>query len=79
MNTIKSDRMTISLTEETSAGSSSARKVVQRFLERANVRIDGHRPWDLKVNNGRFFKRVLIATAFFAAIFNPPHNSFLIL
>ena len=44
--------------------------VKQRLLERADVRIDGHRPWDLKLNDGRFFKRVFIATAFFAAIFN---------
>jgi hypothetical protein len=71
--------MIISLTEETSAESNSARKVVQRLLEWADVRIDGDRLWDLKVNDGRFSKRVLIATAFFAAIFNSRYNNFLIL
>jgi len=47
--------------------------------EAGGVRIDGDRLWDLKVNDGWFFKRVLIAAAFFAAIFNSRYNNFLIL
>jgi cyclopropane-fatty-acyl-phospholipid synthase len=38
---------------------SSARRTVESLLERADVRTDGARPWDITVRDGRFFQRVL--------------------
>jgi hypothetical protein len=32
---------------------------VQKILSLADVRIDGHREWDITVNNDRFYSRVL--------------------
>jgi cyclopropane-fatty-acyl-phospholipid synthase len=36
-----------------------SRKRVESLLAEADVRIDGDRPWDLQVHDGRFFRRVL--------------------
>jgi len=37
----------------------SSRQILQELLGTADVRIDGPRPWDVHVLNGRFFDRVL--------------------
>jgi cyclopropane-fatty-acyl-phospholipid synthase len=37
----------------------ASRKVLEELLSTADVRIDGSRPWDIQVSNGRFFDRVL--------------------
>lgn len=37
----------------------SARETAGRLLEKADVAVDGDRPWDLKVRDDRFFDRVL--------------------
>ena len=37
----------------------AARRSVESLLERADVRTDGSRPWDIQVHNERFFRRVL--------------------
>lgn len=60
LNTIKTDRMTISLDGESKIRGNSARRVVQGLLERADIRIGGNRPWDLKVNDQRLFRRLLL-------------------
>src|SRR4249919_667361 len=33
--------------------------LVEGFFTRADVRIDGTRPWDIRVHRDRFFRRVL--------------------
>lgn len=38
----------------------STRKYFQELLEQADIKIDGCRPWDLKVNNDKFFSRVAL-------------------
>jgi len=35
------------------------RKIVHRLLEKADVRVDGPRPWDIRVADERFYDRVL--------------------
>ena len=35
------------------------RRLVTRLLDGTGVRIDGGRPWDIQVNDGRFFRRAL--------------------
>ena len=35
------------------------RKRFQRILDPADIRIDGDRPWDVRVHDERLFKRVL--------------------
>ncbi|HSH09218.1 MAG TPA: cyclopropane fatty acyl phospholipid synthase, partial [Oceanipulchritudo sp.] len=35
-------------------------KVIQKLLERADIQVNGDRPWDLQVNDERFWKRVLL-------------------
>lgn len=37
----------------------SARKTVERLLARADIRIDGDRPWDLQVHEPALYRRVL--------------------
>lgn len=37
----------------------SAQKIVEEFLAKADIRINGSRPWDLQVKDERFFNRVL--------------------
>ena len=32
---------------------------VQKILDPADVHIDGHRPWDIRVRNQKFYERVL--------------------
>ncbi len=36
-----------------------SRRLLQALLDRADVAIDGERPWDLRVSDARFFGRVL--------------------
>jgi len=38
---------------------SNAKKTVQELLDHLDVKINGNRPWDIKVNNSRFYSRVL--------------------
>jgi cyclopropane-fatty-acyl-phospholipid synthase len=38
------------------------RSIVEGILGRADVRIDGSRPWDIRVHRDRFFRRVLAGT-----------------
>ena len=37
----------------------SSKKIVQELLAQADVRIDGDRPWDIRVHNEKFYNRVL--------------------
>jgi cyclopropane-fatty-acyl-phospholipid synthase len=37
----------------------AARELVEQLLRTADIRIDGSRPWDLRVHNERFFARAL--------------------
>jgi cyclopropane-fatty-acyl-phospholipid synthase len=61
VNTIKSNDMALSLGGEVAAPRSSlAKTLLQRLLARADVRIDGDRPWDLKVKDPRLFWRLLL-------------------
>jgi len=39
----------------------SSRKVVEEILSRADVQIDGSRPWDIQVKNYLFYKKILRA------------------
>lgn len=39
---------------------SGARRLIERCLEAADVRIDGDRPWDIRVHDPRVFWRILI-------------------
>ena len=39
-----------------------ARRIVTSLLERADVRVNGDRPWDIRVNNERFFTRAMRGT-----------------
>jgi cyclopropane-fatty-acyl-phospholipid synthase len=38
---------------------SKTKKVVQEILEPSDVRINGNRPWDIRIHNPNFYKRVL--------------------
>ena len=38
----------------------NSRKIIQKILDSADVKINGNRAWDIKVNNERFYDRVLI-------------------
>lgn len=38
-----------------------APKTLQKILERADVRINGNRPWDIKINNPRVYRRVFLS------------------
>ncbi len=38
---------------------SKAKKVVENFLKHTDIRIDGDRPWDLRVLDDRFYNRVV--------------------
>lgn len=38
----------------------STRKYFQELLEHADIQTDGCRPWDLKINNDKFFSRVAL-------------------
>lgn len=38
---------------------SNPRIIIERLLAEADIAIDGPRPWDIKVHDGRFFSRVL--------------------
>ena len=38
---------------------SNLRIIIERLLAEADIAIDGPRPWDIKVHDGRFFSRVL--------------------
>ncbi len=38
---------------------SSPRIIIERLLAEADIAIDGPRPWDIEMHNGRFFSRVL--------------------
>ena len=42
-----------------SSTSSSSRRVVVALLRRADIEIDGRRPWDIQIHDERFFQRVL--------------------
>jgi cyclopropane-fatty-acyl-phospholipid synthase len=44
----------------TSFGSSIFRWIAERLLEPADVRIDGNRPWDIRVHDTRAFRRGLV-------------------
>lgn len=44
-------------------GSQTDKQVVQEILTLADVQIDGSRPWDIKVNDDRFYARVLRDTS----------------
>jgi len=59
VNSTKTNRMTISLGGETVAGGGPARNLVQNLLDRADVRLDGGRSWDMKVNDQRLYRRLL--------------------
>lgn len=37
----------------------SVKKAVQEILSARDIRIDGDRPWDLRIKDGRFYRRVL--------------------
>ncbi|MCG8461280.1 MAG: hypothetical protein MI919_33760, partial [Holophagales bacterium] len=37
----------------------SARRLVESLLERADIRVNGDRPWDIQVHEPRLFRRVL--------------------
>jgi cyclopropane-fatty-acyl-phospholipid synthase len=39
---------------------SGARAVVENLLEEADVRVDGRRPWDIRVRDERFFDRLVV-------------------
>jgi cyclopropane-fatty-acyl-phospholipid synthase len=39
--------------------SGTSRALIERLLDRAQIRIDGPNPWDIRVNDERFFDRVL--------------------
>lgn len=51
--------LTLSRPPTPCTGTSSARRTVESLLERAGVRTDGARPWDIRVRDERFFQRVL--------------------
>ena len=36
-----------------------AREIVQRLAEKADIRINGNRPWDIQVHNDKLYARVL--------------------
>src|SRR4029453_8693820 len=38
---------------------SSSKERVQQLLTKAGVRIDGRRPWDIRVLNNKFYDRIL--------------------
>jgi cyclopropane-fatty-acyl-phospholipid synthase len=38
---------------------SRVRLTVEALLARADIRIDGARPWDIRVHDERFYRRVL--------------------
>jgi len=40
----------------------SRRSIIESAFARADVRINGSRPWDIRVNRDRFFRRVLSGT-----------------
>jgi len=37
----------------------SMEQIVQNFLDRADIKIDGKRPWDIQVNNQKLYLRIL--------------------
>jgi len=37
----------------------SKKEAVKSILDQANIQIDGHRPWDIRVNNSAFYERIL--------------------
>ncbi len=39
-----------------------ARRIVTGLLERADIRVNGDRPWDIRVNNERFYARAMRGT-----------------
>ena len=41
-------------------GRSLERRLVEKMYARADVRIDGDRPFDIKVSDERFFRRILL-------------------
>ena len=40
-----------------------AEKTMRKLFSLANIEINGNNPWDIKVNNQRFYRRVLSKTA----------------
>src|SRR5215510_4079645 len=42
-----------------SIGERRQRSIVEALLARADVRVGGQRPWDIRVHHDRFFRRVL--------------------
>jgi len=41
-------------------GENGLRKRIEQMLDQADVALDGNRPWDIKVNNERLFRRVMV-------------------
>jgi cyclopropane-fatty-acyl-phospholipid synthase len=37
----------------------NGKQVIQELFDFAGVRIDGNRPWDIRIRNPQFFERVL--------------------
>ncbi|MEA3230330.1 MAG: cyclopropane fatty acyl phospholipid synthase [Thermodesulfobacteriota bacterium] len=37
----------------------NGKKAVKKILDQADIQIDGHRPWDIRVNNPAFYERIL--------------------
>jgi cyclopropane-fatty-acyl-phospholipid synthase len=42
-------------------GEERLRQIVQEILSPAGIRLNGDRPWDIRINNERFYQRVLAA------------------
>ncbi len=40
-------------------GANGLRKRIEQILDQADVALDGNRPWDIRVNNERLFRRVM--------------------
>jgi len=51
--------MSSSCIEEVSLGENQWYRIIQEMLRNADIEINGTRPWDIKITNPDFFKRVL--------------------
>jgi cyclopropane-fatty-acyl-phospholipid synthase len=38
---------------------SKAKKIVQKILEPSDVQLNGNKPWDIRIHNPSFYKRIL--------------------
>jgi cyclopropane-fatty-acyl-phospholipid synthase len=59
MNSVKENRMHLSFRRDTGLAAKPGKVFVQNLLAPADVRVDGKRPWDLRVRNQRLFRRLL--------------------